>query len=150
MPDILSSVARHFVSARCPPKKMSSQYQLPCQGILLDFALTGHAGLLPNFTEVGHHVQRVSKHLPDLPDMSDIIRISSNCLFIFKNWWICLSIPVKRMRTFMKFCDKRSELISRKMTNDGEWWWNSAKCKIWFTRNLYILYMMSRRIKYLF
>ena len=54
--------ARHIVKccqtfcilAVFPQKKMSRQYQLPLQGILLDFTPTG----LPlNFTEVRHIVQ---------------------------------------------------------------------------------------------
>ncbi len=56
----LSSVAGHFKfsSFFSKKKKMSCQYQLPLQGILLDFTFTR----LPlNFTEVGHIVQWVSK-----------------------------------------------------------------------------------------
>ncbi len=60
--------------------KMSCQFQMPLQGILLDFSLTS----LPlKCTEVGHHVQRVTKLLPDQPDMSGNIRNCSKCLFFW-------------------------------------------------------------------
>ena len=63
-----ASVARHFAFWPCfsQKKKMSCQFQLPLQGILLDFVITS----LPlNYTEVGCHVQRVTKLLPDPPDI---------------------------------------------------------------------------------
>ena len=37
--------------------------------------------------------------------------------------------------TFVIVREKPSKLISWKMMNDGEWWWNSVTCKIWFTRD---------------
>ncbi len=107
-------------------KKMSCQFQLPLQGILLDFSLTS----LPlKCTEVGHHVQTVTKPLPDQPDMSGKIWNHSNCLFILDLEFFqkLMNLSVISTRTFMNICEKRSELISRKMTNDDEWLWISGK-----------------------
>ncbi len=101
-------------------KKMLSQYQLPLQGILLDFTLTS----LPlNSTEVGHIVQWVSKLFPDVPDMSGKFRKCSNCLFIldldfFQKWWIFLSKNAN-------FCDRLWKAVIINIANDDEWWWNS-------------------------
>ena len=44
--------------------------------------------------------------------------------------------------TFFK-SEKPSKLISRKMTNDGEWWRNSVTCKIWFTRVIRPVFVME-------
>ena len=124
MLDKLSSVTRHFAFWMFfSKKKMSSQYQLPLEGILLGSTLTS----LPlNFTEVGHIVQWVSQLLLDVPDMSGKFWKCSNCLFIldlevfFKSdEFVCQKTP-----TFVIVCEKPSKLLSRKMTNNGEIAWH--------------------------
>ncbi len=62
-------------------KKMSCQFQLPLQykEFFFYFSLTS----LPlKCTEAGHHVQRVTKLLPDQPDMFGKIQNRSDYLFI--------------------------------------------------------------------
>ena len=122
MPDKLSSVAGHILHFGCiSPKKMSCQFQLHLQGILLNFSLTS----LPlNCTEVGRNVKRVAKHLPDLPDMSGTIRNSSNCLFILD-----LEFFQKLINLSVNSCPKTWTFVNirerwQMMTNDCEIVWN--------------------------
>ncbi len=123
LPDIL-----HF--GRVSPKKMSCQFQLSLQGILLDFSLTS----LPlKCTEVGHNVQRVTKLLPDQQDMSGKIGNRSYCLFILDlNFFQKLiNLSVNSCKKNVNFHECSWKTVRINIGKDDEWLWNRWNVKFY-------------------
>ena len=144
MPDKLSGVAGHIAfwpcisNKRCPAN-INCLYKAFFLILLSPVELLIYWGwtLCPEswqtFTGSTGHVRQNSKKF--------------KCLFIldleFFQKLMNLSVnSCKKTWTFANVREKRSELISRKMTNDDEWWWNSVKSQIWFTREGFRKYMV--------
>ena len=120
MPDKLSSVARHFAFWLCFSKKRCpANFNCLYKAFFLIFPS-------PVYLLSVLKLDIMSKELPTSYRINQTCPAKLETIQIVRLFW-----------TFGNVREKRFELISRKMTNDDEWLWNSVKCKIWFTMVAY-------------